>query len=374
MKTSIRLFCLLFLFLPFRLSAQEEQIDNDFVISSILVASPGDGLYSRSGHVAIRMRCPQEDLDYVFSYESEDSGRLVLRFLAGKLKMGLFAVPFPVYSSLYEEDGRGISEYVLNLPVSAKRNLWRVLDEHVAEGIELPYDYIKRGCAFSTLSLLKEGISPLKIEYGPWPSEFSLSRRELTENRMAVYPWTWCFLNLICNGSIDWPCTREEKVIMPDDLVLVLGKASVSGEPLLGERVELRPVRHTPKTSPVAPVHVALLILLLTVVFGLLRWKVMDYVLLAIQTFIGLVTIYLVFFSSLVCTEWSWLIVPFNPLPLIFWKWRSHWRIPFAAACLIWAGVMAFWPHTLTDWTYIVLAISIAIAYIIPFVVSKKNK
>ena len=136
--------------------------DENFVITSLLVASPGDVLYSKVGHCALRMQCPQHDLDYVFSYESEEVRHRVLAFLAGKLKMGMFAIPTDKYLSLYKEDGRGITEYTLNIPIEAKRNLWRVLDQHVAEGPNLPYDYITRGCAHSTLMMLKEGIVPLQ--------------------------------------------------------------------------------------------------------------------------------------------------------------------------------------------------------------------
>ena len=70
-------------------SAQEAdttKYDEDFVKTSLIIASPGDMLYSKVGHCAIRMQCPQYRLDYVFSYESEDARQKVLTFLAGKLK------------------------------------------------------------------------------------------------------------------------------------------------------------------------------------------------------------------------------------------------------------------------------------------------
>ena len=107
-------------------SAQEAdttKYDEDFVKTSLIIASPGDMLYSKVGHCAIRMQCPQYKLDYVFSYESEDARQKVLTFLAGKLKMGMFSVPTDEYISSYKKEGRSVTEYTLNIPIDAKRNL-----------------------------------------------------------------------------------------------------------------------------------------------------------------------------------------------------------------------------------------------------------
>lgn len=346
----------------------------DFVVVSILYADPGEVLYSTVGHIGIRMECPAHNLDYVFSYESEDVRHKVPAFLAGKLKMGMAAIPYDEYLGTYRAEGRGVKQYILNLPIDAKRNLWKVLDNHMMEGMDLPYDYIKRGCAYSALSMLKEGLDTIRLSYGPWPETFNLTRRELTEIQLKDnYPWTWCFLNLICNGQIDSKCSKEKKVIMPADLIVVLKNASIKGQPLIStEFNQLLPSIHKHNKPFITPTLVSILILLFTVVCAFLRLSIMDYILLSIQTILGIITLYLVFFSNLVCTEWSWLIIPFNPLPLFFWKWRNKWCLPYAIVILLWALVMMVWPHILTDTAYIVLSISIVILYVYSFILSKQ--
>lgn len=362
-------------FMSLSVSAQNQEnpdtiTDENFVITSLLVASPGDVLYSKVGHCALRMQCPQHDLDYVFSYESEEVRHRVFAFLAGKLKMGMFAIPTDKYLSLYKEDGRGITEYTLNIPIEAKRNLWRVLDQHVAEGPNLPYDYITRGCAHSTLMMLKEGIVPLQLEYASFPQTFqSMTRRELTELQMKGNPWTWCFLNLMGNGSIDADCSNEEKIIMPADLVESLASASIDGKPLITtEPSIITQVIHTESTCWFTPLLLAIILLVITAVAALLKWRFWDYVLLTIQTALGIFTLYLVAFSSLCCTEWSWLLIPFNPLPLIFWKWRRKWALPYAAIIGIWCIAMVAYPHQLTDTTFIVLSVALIVSYVNMFI------
>ena len=64
-------------------SLNPDSLDENFVIASVLVASPGGQVYSVFGHTALRMQCPTHGLDYVFSYESEEHGMLELQFLAG---------------------------------------------------------------------------------------------------------------------------------------------------------------------------------------------------------------------------------------------------------------------------------------------------
>ena len=348
--------------------------DENFVITSLLVASSGDVLYSKVGHCALRMQCPEHNLDYVFSYESEEVRHRVLAFLAGKLKMGMFAIPTDKYLSLYKEASRGITEYTLNIPIEAKRNLWRVLDQHVAEGPNLPYDYITRGCAHSTLMMLKEGIVPLQLEYASFPQTFqSMTRRELTELQMKGNPWTWCFLNLMGNGSIDADCSNEEKIIMPADLVDVLLHASIDGKPLItAEPNIITKIAHTESTCWFTPLLLAIILLVITVVAALLKWRFWDYVLLTVQTVLGIFTLYLVAFSSLCCTEWSWLLIPFNPLPLMFWKWRKKWALPHAVVIGIWCITMALYPHQLTDTTFIVLSLALMLSYV-NMIIKKEN-
>lgn len=195
--------------------APADTVDNDFVIASLLLADPGNVLYSTVGHVALRMQCPMHNLDYVFSYESEDVQHKVLTFISGNLKMGMFAVPFDEYLNVYKEEHRGVQEYELNLPLSVKRNLWRVCDEHMLQGPYLQYDYLERGCAHSALMMIKEGLGNTPICYEAWPNTFEkCSRKELAKLQvMPNHPWTWFLLNLISNGTINRTCSNEDKTI-----------------------------------------------------------------------------------------------------------------------------------------------------------------
>lgn len=349
-------------------------VDENFVIASVLLAEPGGAIYSNVGHVTIRLQCPDHNLDYIFSYESEAVSKRVLAFLTGNLKMGMFAIPTAEYLDGYRQEQRGVKEYVLNLPIEAKRNLWRVCDNHMLEGANLPYDYINRGCAYSTLRILQEGLDTIPIQFGPWAKRFkTMSRRELTGVYMQDYPWSWAFLYLVCNGSINKSCSPVEKIIMPKDLIEVLSYAKVQGRPMLSSPTQLLPPGPERQKPWFTPTLLAAILLLLTIVTSLCKKSVMDYVLLALQTILGLITIYLVFFSDLVCTESSCLIVPFNVLPLLLWKWRRWWALPYAIAIALWIVVILLWPHSLTDTSFILLGMALIVSYVKIFIENKKK-
>ena len=351
-------------------------VDENFVIASVLLAEPGGVLYSNAGHVTIRLQCPDHQLDYVFSYESENVSKKILSFFAGKLKMGMFAIPTAEYLEPYRQEHRGVKEYVLNMPIEAKRNLWRVCDNHMLEGPNLPYDYINRGCAYSTLRILQEGLDTIPIQFGPWPEKFkTMNRRELAAMQLVDYPWTTCFMHLVCNGAVNKnDCTNEEKVVVPVDLIEVLSRATVQGKPFMSSSpTQLLPPGPEWQKTWFTPTLLAAILLLLTIVASLCKKSVMDYVLLALQTILGLITIYLVFFSDLVCTESSCLIVPFNALPLLFWKWRRCWALPYAIAIALWIVVILLWPHSLTDTSFILLSLALIVSYVKIFIENKKK-
>ena len=57
---------------------------DDFVTASVLIATPGDVLYTSFGHACIRLQCPHYDFDLVYSYESENYKEKVLLAIVHK--------------------------------------------------------------------------------------------------------------------------------------------------------------------------------------------------------------------------------------------------------------------------------------------------
>lgn len=336
----------------------------DFVRASVVVTGPGESLYSCAGHAFIRMQCPSEKMDYCFSYESEEISNRVLAFLGGKLKMGMAVVPTEQFVSAYRDEGRSVTEYALNLPIAVKQNLWRVLDNSVDEGMELPYDYLERGCAISVLHFIEEALGAERLEVQDLPPVFAKSRREILASELDHAPWTRVALNVLTNGSANSDVEYKEKAITPTVLIELLKNSRVKGQPVISSAPnQLSPeIRHI-EAGLLSPTVIAILVFILTILSVISGRGIMLRVLVAIQLCLGLVNVYLIFFSNLCATEWSWLLIPFNPLPALFWKWRAKWELPYSAAIAVWCLVMLFAPGSMTDPLFIMIAFSTALAY-----------
>ena len=243
-----------------------DRTDPNFVTASLLIFGPGNELYACAGHVAFRLECPTFKLDYVFSYEGESAADQVFKFFSGRLKMGMFAVPTQDFLKQYIETGRGCKQYVLELSPSAKVRLWKLFDDLVAKGADLPYDYIKRGCAQSTLATLLTAIRPERIESGVWPEKFQHSRRELLHSYIADSPWTCLLLHTISGPAADFAPSMVDKIITPDDLLEYLSRIRVEGRSILtSEPVELLPQTLNREKCLVSPMLVAIFIVVLAV-------------------------------------------------------------------------------------------------------------
>ena len=338
--------------------------DPNFVTASLLVMSPGNELYSCAGHSCIRFECPKFNLDYCFSYESEGVSDKIFTFFMGRLKMGMFAIPTADWLKMYKDIGRGITQYRLNLPPDAKQRLWKMLDEKVAEGPNMPYDYLERGCAQSDLRVIRDALKPYIMVVSSWPEQYKQTRREFVDGFTASHPWNRFFLHAICGAELDREVPNMQKIVVPSDLLGLLRLAKVNGRPIIdGDGIEILEVKTVAKPSVFSPLIASLMVFVLAVIncFAKMNW--LNWLFLAFLSLVGFFFSYLVFVSNLTATDWNWLIVPFNILPLIFWKWRKTWALWFAAVLVLWEFGMIAWPHRLTDPAYLVLVA----AYIVMF-------
>lgn len=354
--------------------SEPNRLADDFITASLVIAEPGEVMYSILGHAALHMQCPYYNLDCVFSYESEGVQGKVLRFLLGDLKMGMEAMPLDVYLSLYQEEGRGVREFPLNLPAEVKSELWRMCDELVDEGIYLPYDYIKRGCAVSIVHSVDNAIrsankiygTDYKITYPDWGKPFERTLREIFYDN-APHGWSLFYCMTLAGGQVDNPdLPKKEKLIAPKELVQTWQQATIAGKPIISDGRELLPNVNEYKGDTFTPLYASLILLLFAIIGLFWKREYISWLLLALQTALGCLMVWLLF-SPLPGSEWSWLIIPFNPLPAIFWKWRDKWGIYYAALVLAWSIGMLCAPHRLVEYAHIVWAIAFALVAMKPW-------
>ena len=337
---------------------------DDFVTASILVASPSDVLYSCAGHVCIRMQCSYYGMDYVFSYESEPVKQKILTFLRGKLHMGMTSIPTDKVLADYAREGRGVTEYVLNIPLDKRKQLWQRLDERVAEGMNLPYDYLNRGCALATFRLLCDAVQPDTLSFAPWDETLiTHSRYMLLHDILGDFPWNRFIIRTLAGTESDRDCDVKEKVVTRSCLLNVLNTATLNDRPVLNEapRTLSKPTFRY-EAGWFTPMFVAFALLLLSVVSCFWLQHPLSIFFLVLQSALGILLTYLVIFSSLPVTNFSWLLLPLNPLPLLFWHWRRKWALLYGIGCIVWCMAMLLCSgRRLVDPAHIVLVAAFAV-------------
>ena len=345
----------------------------DFVQVSLVIADPGEVLYSVLGHACLHLQCPTFGLDYIFTYESEEVRGKVFRFLTNDLNMGMTSLSTSEYLLPYIREGRGVREYRLNLPPEVKSELWRMCDERVAQGIDLTYDPVKRGCAISVVHSVEDAIrsanamtgSDYHIDYPKWGKPFGRTLREIFYDA-APHGWGlfWCMT--IVGGIVDEPnLPNEEKLICPQGLADIWTQSTIDGQPIISQPAVILTEGEPMKASLFSPLRVALLVLLLSVVGLFIRYPYIDWLILGMQTLLGCLILWLVL-MPLPATGWSWLLIPFNPLAAIAWKWRDLWALPYACIIALWCVGMLCAPHRLVEYAHIVLAVAFALVLLKP--------
>ena len=341
---------------------------DDFVIVSLVVADPGEVLYSVLGHACLHLQCPTFGLDYVYTSESEGVQGKVFRFLTNDLKMGLGQFSMNEYLQPYVKERRGVREYRLHLPPEVKTELWRVCDEYMAKGMNMEYDPVKRGCTVSVVHIVEEAIqsanamngSDYRIAYPEWGKPFDRTLREIFYDN-APHDWGlfWCMT--IVGGVVDRPdMPKEEKLICPQNLVDIWKQSTIDGRPIISEQPIVLNEGEPLTKSLFSPLVAALFVLLLSIASWFIKYPYIDWLLLGLQTFFGCLILW-VMLMPLPATGWSWLIIPFNPIAAIAWRWRDKWALPYAAVIALWCIGMLCAPHRFVEYAHIILALSFGI-------------
>ena len=303
----------------------------DTVMTSILVTEPGPRIFQVSGHAAIRLQCPAYGLDNVFSFETDDRGGMAGQIL-GQARGRFAGIEFGEYLRDFEAQGRGITEYPLNLTDAQTRRLWQILDRSIADRQEHDFNIRWSNCNSRAIEKIIAALRPDRIEL----NESVCSRmdnatllREVVEND---YPWASL---LLCSGIGSDADIRDSWVyrLAP----VIMGRTFADAEivsadgarrPLLSGEPALISASHTDRGHDApSPRAVASGILVFAVLLSICdlggRFRRMvhaaDVALLCVQTAGAVALIFVSAIPASIGTWFNWLFIPFNPLPLIVW-------------------------------------------------------
>ena len=322
---------------------------DDYIDASLLVVSPGAEIYSAGGHVALRLSCPMQDVDYTYEFDAAiNAGEsLVPKYLNGTLQGAFRRLYTTDFMANASREGRTVNELPLNMTPAQEVRLWAGADDAVDSGAVYPFTPTRSNCC-SMISLLIENAVGGGIFTAP-SVRLSGSGRQFIEDFFSGSPWVGLLWDVLLGSDFDRDSTPLN-LLYPKAFGRYLAGVTnpADGRPLSrgGAATDGFDVPHTPFT----PTVLFGIMLLLSVFFVVTDYKkrllrlsrIYDGILLTVTTAAGCVLWYMGI-ASLAngAFEFNFLALLCTPLPLLLLFVRKRaLRVGYAIVMAVIAALM----------------------------------
>ena len=320
------IFCL---FMGVAFSVQSQSTDS--IRFSLLTCAPGTEIYSLFGHTAIRYENYTRRIDVVFNYGmfSFNTPNFIFRFVAGETDYQLGITPYSYFEAEYAMRGSSVYQQVLNLTQSEKKRLLTILENnYLPENRIYRYNYFYDNCTTRARDKIEECIEG-KVVY---PDSLSgKSYRSIVHEFTAGSPWDEFGIDLCLGAEADKEINKRQQMFSPFYMKYYASNAYIvdaggTRRPLILDEtkiVDVEPEEVQPGFI-LSPLMCGALFLALCVVMAWGQWKTQriwwgwDIVLYGLQGLAGCIIAFLFFFSVHPTVGSNWLLILFNPIPLLY--------------------------------------------------------
>ena len=219
--------------LAMSLTVQAQQLSETAQIS-LLTCSPGEELYARYGHTAIRVLDEVNDMDIVFNYGIFDfnTDHFYWKFVRGETWYELGASPYRYFMYEYDRDNRPVYEQVLNFTPDQTNLLWQALVENYRpENRKYLYNFVFDNCATRPYHMIAQVLGDtLSSSYEGYSGQ---TYRAFIRHYTGSHSWENAGINLLFGPKADKPMSNEERLFLPEELMWFLSEAKVADKPLV---------------------------------------------------------------------------------------------------------------------------------------------
>ena len=320
------IFCL---FMGVAFSVQSQSTDS--IRFSLLTCAPGTEIYSLFGHTAIRYENYTRRIDVAFNYGmfSFNTPNFIFRFVAGETDYQLGITPYSYFEAEYAMRGSSVYQQVLNLTQSEKERLLTILENnYLPENRIYRYNYFYDNCTTRARDKIEECIEG-KVVY---PDSLSgKSYRSIVHGFTVGSPWDEFGIDLCLGAEADKEINKRQQMFSPFYMKYYASNAYIvdaggTRRPLILDEtkiVDVEPEEVQPGFI-LSPLMCGALFLALCVVMAWGQWKTQriwwgwDIVLYGLQGLAGCIIAFLFFFSVHPTVGSNWLLILFNPIPLLY--------------------------------------------------------
>ena len=147
---------LLFFFLGQSVRGQEDNIK-----VSLMTCAPGTEIYALFGHTALRYEDKARGEDWVFNYGmfSFNTPHFIYRFVKGETDYELGVTRYPYFEGSYAMRGSSVYQQTLNLTISEKQELRRLLEEnYLPKNRVYRYNFFYDNCTTRARNIIEKCI------------------------------------------------------------------------------------------------------------------------------------------------------------------------------------------------------------------------
>lgn len=331
-------------------------LKTDSLRFSLLTCEPGELVYELFGHTAIRCQNFTRGTDIVYNYGmfDFDTPNFIMRFVRGETDYELGVVPFKRFVQQYAWRGSAVIEQELRLDSYEAMRLDSLLkDNYLPENRVYRYNYFYDNCTSRARDRIEDAMGG-RVIYPPGVKGATF--RGWVRQYTHTHPWADFGIGLCLGAEADRPINGRSQMFLPDNLRQAINHATVHG----GSEIPIRKLtKQEKKILPslkeenenncsilFTPMSTALCLLTLVLTCCILEWRRkkiwwgIDLLLFALQGLAGCVIAFLFFFSTHPTVGSNYLLIIFNPLPLLALPWMIK-RIRKGKKCLYdWINIL----------------------------------
>ncbi|WP_242037387.1 DUF4105 domain-containing protein [Tenacibaculum finnmarkense] len=278
---------------------------------SIITSGPGEVLYEKFGHSAIRVKDPVLNFDLIYNYGIFDfeNPTFYADFTKGFMKYKLAKYPFYLALKNAQYYKRWVKEQVLNLSQAQKNEFFTILEINILpENAGYLYDPYFDNCATKPRDIIKKVVGKNLIFKDDFVTQ-KMSLRELMNNEIHQNTWGSLGINIALGSRLDKIATPSEYLYLPDYVfeALKISKVLKDGkeENIISKtNILLDFNEKQPKSDNFSPFLIILILSLLGLYItykdykNAKRSKSLDFILFFTTGIIGVLIIYLWFFTN----------------------------------------------------------------------------
>lgn len=224
------------------------QTPADSAFISVLTCSPGEELYARYGHIAIRVCVPDVNLDICYNYGEFDfnTDHFYWKFVKGETWYQLGVCDTKLFRQWYEAEGRVVNEQVLNLTEEQVAAYAKALAINFQpENRKYLYNFVFDNCATRPYLLMEKALGPISSTY---EGNVHHTYRRFIQHYTRKGSWADLGINIIFGRKADQKMESKDRLFLPEELMYYLSEATLAdGTPLVREEhiqpFEIQPVR-----------------------------------------------------------------------------------------------------------------------------------